>query len=134
MIKDLEGWPQWWKGVKKVRVLAEGDDSGLGKKAVLTWRSFLPYTLTFEMEVTGVRKHHSMHGYTSGELSGTGTWIFNQEGSEAVLAFHWDVRTTKPWMNTFSFLLRPFFIWNHHLVMKWGRTGLLQKISGKSVS
>jgi len=124
IIKDVEHWPQWWKGVESVQMMHQGEPDGLGKKASLTWKSRLPYRLSFVMEVTEIVEYRKITGYTTGELQGTGTWYFSQEGPYAVLKFHWDVATTPLWMNMFAPFLRPVFKWNHDAVMLWGKNGL----------
>src|SRR4051794_12404357 len=42
-------WPTWWRGVERVVELTPGDADGLGSLLRFTWRSVLPYRLTFDM-------------------------------------------------------------------------------------
>jgi hypothetical protein len=129
VIKDIENWPHWWKGVECVKILHPGELNGMSKKAAMTWKSLLPYRLTFVMEVTGIVENEKITGHTTGELQGTGTWYFSQEGAFSVLQFHWDVMTTPAWMNVFAPLLKPVFKWNHDIIMLWGREGLGAKLN-----
>ena len=69
-----------------------------------------------------------MRGDAVGELTGTGHWrLFEQDGVTAVL-YEWNVRTTKAWMNVSAPLARPFFEYNHNIVMHWGGEGLARHL------
>ena len=41
---------------------------------------------------------------------------------------HWNVITTKKWMNTFLFLLKPLFRISHNIVMRRGGKCLAKKL------
>jgi carbon monoxide dehydrogenase subunit G len=45
-----ERWSEWWPGVEEVEELKEGDDLGVGSIRRYTWKSKLPYKLTFDVE------------------------------------------------------------------------------------
>jgi hypothetical protein len=121
---DVASWPQWWKGVTEARELAPGEPDGLGKVFTISWRSFLPYDLSFVTTVTRVEKPHLMEGHAVGELTGTGCWrLFHTNGTTAV-TYEWNVSTTKAWMNALAPLARPIFEWNHDYVMRRGGEGL----------
>ena len=124
ILKDSEHWPSWWKGVRKVEVLQRGDDSGGGALQRFTWRSQLPYNLVFESRTVRVVPDKEIAGEVSGELEGTGIWHLSQEGPITTMQYNWDVSTTKPWMNALAPIARPFFAWNHDVVMRWGGEGL----------
>ena len=49
-----EDWPSWWRAVAGVERLAQGDATGVGAVRRITWRTALPYTLTFAMRITRV--------------------------------------------------------------------------------
>jgi hypothetical protein len=121
---DVAAWPQWWKGVTEARELEPGESDGLGTVFTISWRSFLPYDLTFVTTVTRVEKPHVMQGSAVGGLTGTGRWrLFHASGVTAV-TYEWNVRTTKAWMNALAPLARPIFEWNHDYVMRRGGEGL----------
>ena len=42
-------WPDWWKGVVRVVELEHGDENGIDGMRSYTWKSKLPYQLTFTM-------------------------------------------------------------------------------------
>jgi len=64
----------------------------------------------------------------SGELEGIGTWLFHAvDSTTTVVAYHWQVRTNRRWMNRLSFILKPVFRANHNVVMRRGERGLIRK-------
>jgi hypothetical protein len=128
VLNDPASFPEWWKGVTAVEVLEEGDELGVGRLARYSWRSVLPYTLTFDARATRVDPPHYMEGHATGELEGVGIWrLFAGPGSTAVV-YDWRVRTTKRWMNLWGPLSRPAFAWNHDRVMRQGGLGLARRL------
>ena len=121
-------WPQWWKGVYKVVELKPNDDKGINGVRVYTWKSVLPYELTFAMRLTECEPMKRMKGMAFGELEGTGEWVLKESDDIVQVHYYWDVVTTKKWMNKLSFLLKPLFSLNHNVVMRWGAKGLAKKL------
>lgn len=123
-ITEVERWPQWWRGVEAVVRLRRGDSLGIGAAHHYTWKSKLPYRLTFVMETTCIEPFRRIEGRATGELEGTGCWTFSEANGITTARYDWNVTTTKRWMNLLAPLARPFFAWNHDIVMAWGREGL----------
>jgi hypothetical protein len=121
---DVAAWPEWWKGVTHARELEQGEPDGMGKVFTISWRSFLPYDLSFVTTVTRVEKPHVMEGRAVGELTGTGRWRLFHAGGVTAVTYEWHVSTTKAWMNALAPLARPIFAWNHDYVMRRGGEGL----------
>lgn len=121
--KPLE-WPTWWKGVVAVAEIEPGAPNGLGALHRYTWKSALPYRLSFDMRVTEVDEPRRLVGRASGELLGDGEWTFAPDGEWTAVRYAWEIETTRWWMNLLSPLLRPAFEWNHDWVMHSGATGL----------
>lgn len=127
VLKDSKGYPDWWKGVTSCEVLEPADETGIGELDRFSWKSVLPYTLTFDIRATRVESPYLLVGEASGELEGVGVWrLF--EGQGTAVTYDWRVRTTKRWMNALGPLPRPAFIWNHDLVMRQGGVGLARKL------
>ena len=130
-IWDSERWPSWWRGVEAVTKVEEGDEEGVGSVGRYVWKSRLPYRLEFDMRTTRVERPALMEGEAEGELSGTGRWrMFEQDGVTAVV-YEWEVRTTEAWMNVLAPVARPFFAWNHDVVMRWGGQGLSRLLGAR---
>jgi hypothetical protein len=128
LIYHSENWPEWWRGVEKVEKLKEGDANHVGALFRYTWKSKLPYRLIFEMETTRVAPMSLIEGRAIGELQGAGCWRISQEGEVTTVRYDWKVETTRAWMNLLAPVARPFFSWNHDVVMAWGGEGLARRL------
>ena len=123
-VVDSERWPEWWRGVERVELLQAGDERGIGARHRLTWRSKLPYTLSFDAEIVRVEPMSLIEGRATGELEGSGIWRFAEQDGVTTAHYTWRVRTTRWWMNLLAPTARPAFRWNHDYVMRNGATGL----------
>ncbi len=128
LIYDSEKWPEWWDGVISVVETNKGDTRGIGSLRSYKMRSPMSYTLSFNMELTERIDLQLLKGNASGDLVGTGAWTFKQTGEETDVQCHWQVSTTKWWMNMFAFILRPVFHYNHAAVMRKGAESLARKL------
>ncbi len=126
-----EEWPSWWRAVARVERLKDGDANGVGAVRRITWRTALPYTLSFAMRVTRVEPMTLIEGRAEGELSGVGRWTPRADGAHTQVRYDWIVEVTKPWMRLAAPLLRPVFAWNHGKVMGWGYEGLTRKLAAR---
>jgi hypothetical protein len=122
-IDDAAGWPRWWKGVTRAELVEPGDGRGIGRVWRLTWRSRLPYDLSFESRVTRREPPYLLEGNADGELVGVGRWRL-YVGHGTAVVYEWNVRTSRPWMNRLAPVARPLFAWNHDVVMRQGAEGL----------
>lgn len=127
-------WPNWWRGVEQVLDLEAGDDNGLGALQRYTWKSVLPYRLTFDMRVTRIEPLVCLEGRASGEVDGCGSWYFSREGTLTVVRYDWQVRTTKRWMNLLAPLAQLLFKWNHNAVMRAGGRDLARLLGTRLVA
>jgi len=127
-IADAERWPTWWKYVKRVEVLEPGGPDGVGRILRMTWRTRLPYSLSFDVKSVRVDPPAYMEGRAQGELVGSGIWRLRQVGEVTDVRYDWEVRTTKFWMNLLAPIARPIFAWNHTGVMQAGEDGMRQML------
>jgi uncharacterized protein YndB with AHSA1/START domain len=128
-IKDSEKWSEWWKGVLSVRQIQQGDNKGIGSVHRSTWKSALPYKLEFDTELINIEHQKTIEARAFGELEGVGLWTFTAiSENETHVRYDWKVKTTKPWMKLFSPIAKPFFKWNHDVIMNWGGEGLAKKL------
>ena len=127
-IKTMSRWPEWWRYVAKVEFKKQGDANEIGAVRRITWRTALPYPLTFDSELVKEVHHQSMEGRAYGELEGTGIWTFSTENNLPIVRYDWQVKTTKTWMNLLAPIARPFFAWNHDRVINSGFVGLKKRL------
>jgi hypothetical protein len=123
-----DDWPTWWRGVERVEMLRPGETSGIGAVRRYTWRSRLPYRLTFVMETTRIEPCTLIEGMASGELEGRGCWQLRAAGGHTAVRYDWQVKATKAWMRFAAPIAKPLFAWNHDVVMEWGRQGLVRRV------
>jgi hypothetical protein len=127
-LKRPEGWPGWWKGVVAVELLEAGNADGIGACRRMTWRSALPYRITFNMRTVRIVRHSLIEGVADGELSGRGVWTLTSNAAGTHVRYDWMVEATKPWMRVLAPIAKPLFEWNHGVVMGWGREGLVRRL------
>ena len=128
-IRDMDSWPQWWRYVKSVELVRQGDDNDIGSVRRITWSTALPYELSFNSELISLDYLRRIEGNAVGELTGKGIWTFVSKGDITEVRYDWIVETTKWWMNVLAPVARPLFKWNHDQVMKAGYKGLKERLS-----
>lgn len=121
-------WPTWWKGIQSVEVLQRGDESGAGTILRQKWRSRVPDTLVFNLEMLQIESEKLLDSRATGDLEGACRWTLTPVGGGTELRFAVDVRTSKWWMNLpipfASRVVRASF----ETIMDWGREGLAQTL------
>ena len=124
VLRDATDLVRWWPSVYlDVRVLEEGEPSGLGKVVKLYTKGWLPYTLRWSFRVTEVREN----GFTlvaSGDFDGRGIWTFTQDGEWVDVVYDWKISAEKPLLRNFSWIMKPIFSANHHWAMSKGEESL----------
>ena len=129
-IDDAAAWPRWWKGVTRADLVEEGDEDGVGRLWRFTWRSRLPYDLSFDSRVVRREPPHLLEGHADGELIGVGRWRL-YDGPGTAVVYEWDVSTSRAWMNRAAPVARPLFAWNHDAVMRQGAEGLARLLGAQ---
>jgi uncharacterized protein YndB with AHSA1/START domain len=127
-----EDWPAWWRAVARVELLEPGDKHGVGALRRMTWRTALPYSLTFDMRTVRVESMTVIEGRAEGELTGVGRWTVDGDRDKTHVRYDWRVEVTQPWMRFVAPIARPVFAWNHGVVMGWGGEGLACKLATRS--
>jgi uncharacterized protein YndB with AHSA1/START domain len=123
-LTDLEHLPAWYSGVQEARELAPGDAQGVGRRIRYVIKGRLPLRLAFEATTTRSVPPRDQELRAEGELAGTGRWLLERQGEITTVRYHWDVRTTRPWMNLLAPVARPIFAWNSRGVMLQAGEGL----------
>lgn len=125
VLARVEDLPRWWPSVYlQVVPLEPGGPDGLGRRAALFTKGWLPYTLHWDLEVTEPITPEGFAVAASGDLNGTGRWTLSQDGPETVIRYDWDVSVGKPLLRRLSWLLKPAFAANHRWAMARGHESL----------
>ncbi len=127
-IFDSDQWPEWWKYVEKVTTVEKGDAQEIGTVKIFEWSTKFFYTIHFHSRLIENEYGKRLKGEAWGELEGTGLWTFEEHDGLTTATYHWDVSTTKPWMNFMAPILKPLFKFNHDIVMKDGEVGLRKRL------
>jgi len=128
LIAQPVAWPQWWRGVTDVRLLAAGEPDGTGIVHRFTFRSLLPYDLTFDVRSTLIDPPARVFGDASGDLVGRGRWFLIPTPGGTRVRYEWDVATSEWWMNALGLVAGPLFSWNHDVIMRWGEEGMRARL------
>jgi hypothetical protein len=94
-------------------------------------RSVLPYSLTFRAtesrqdEAEGV-----LEIAMRGDLEGFSRWTIEPGAAGTLATFEEEVITRKKSLRRLAVVARPFFRWNHALMMRHGRRGLGVYLAG----
>jgi hypothetical protein len=126
-------WPEWWAGVEFVEQKSPGDTDGIGSVRRYTWRSRLFYKLRFDAHASRIEPLAVLEAKVSGDLEGTGLWLFSHDQGITTVSYEWRVRTTKRWMNLLAPVAHSLFEHNHHALMQNGAEGLARLLDARLV-
>lgn len=127
---EVGGSPTWWRAVTVTERPAAVEP---GARVGLRVRSPLGYALRVRLTVTAVETGGLLAADGSGDLAGHGRIEVEGAGEAAsVVTTHWEVATTRAWMNRTAWLLRPAFERAHAHVMRAGETGLRAALEARS--
>jgi hypothetical protein len=125
ILEDALSLPRWWPSVYfEVTELEPGGEGGIGKLISLRAGGWLPYTLRINFRTVSSRYPNGFTMEASGDLEGTGIWIFEQDGPFVNVTYDWTIRANKAIIRSFSFLLKPIFRSNHNWTMNRGEESL----------
>jgi hypothetical protein len=127
-VANYAAWPTWWRGIQKVEVLRRGEDSGVGTVLRQWWRSRVPYTLVFDLEMLRIETGRLLDGRASGDLEGTCRWTLIPVNGGTEIRFDVDIRTGRWWMNLPIPLAPRVVRASFETIMRWGREGLAQTL------
>jgi hypothetical protein len=131
-LANYAAWPTWWRGIRSVEVLRRGDESGVGTVLRQQWRSRVPYTLVFDLEMLRIEGGKLLEGRAHGDLEGTCRWTLGPIDGGTELRFEVDVQTGRWWMNLPIPFAPRIVRASFGTIMSWGREGLARTL-GTSV-
>ena len=134
VLVDPTSWPDWWRWLRRVTVIAPGRADVLGAAYHFEFRTALPYTLTFDSETVRIAPPSLLESRATGELAGTGLWEVAERDGVTMVRYTWIVATTRWWMNLLAPVARPAFSWNHGVLMRDFAAGLARHLGVRLVS
>ncbi len=125
ILGDPLALPRWWPSVYlAVEETRPPDVHGLGRRAALVTKGWLPYTLRWSFEVVEWRYPNGFSIQAEGDFDGRGVWTFTQDGDWVDIVYDWRITVEKPLLRRLSFLLKPIFEANHRWAMARGEESL----------
>jgi uncharacterized membrane protein len=134
VLDDPEAWPTWWRWLRSVAVLEEGDATGIGKTVRNEVATPLGYRLTYYGTTRHRRERNLLEFDATGDLVGQGQFRSGSNSEHTTeIVFNWLVETPKWWMNLAARLARPVFAWNHNRLMSDFALGLAGAAGGSLI-
>jgi hypothetical protein len=125
ILSDAADLPRWWPSVYlDARVLAPGDEQGIGKYVELHTKGWLPYTLRWRFRVTKANPPKGFEIAAEGDFVGRGIWTFAPDDEYVHVIYDWMIRADKPVLRYFSWIMKPIFAANHRWAMARGEESL----------
>lgn len=134
VITESLKWPEWWPSVQDVAELKQGDENGIGSLRRYSLKSPMLYRLRFELTLCERLENRLLSGAVTGDLEGTGTWLFSEKEGRTTATCLWEVSTRPVWMNLLAPICAPLFSINHRWVMQEGARCLAKKMAAKLLS
>lgn len=128
-LSDVERWPSWWMWLRRIELLQEGDEDGVGAAFRQSIVSPLLYGFTWHTRIDRVVEPSLIELDSWGALEGRGRFhLVDLSDEETLLEFTWLVTTGKRWMNVLAPIARPAFVWSHDRLMTDFARGLSRTI------
>lgn len=117
-LSDVERWPSWWRWLRRVELVEEGDEDGVGAVFTQSITSPLLYGFTWHARIDRVFEPSLIELASWGALEGRGRFHLCPEGEGRThFSFTWLVTTGKRWMNLVAPIARSAFVWSHDRLM-----------------
>jgi hypothetical protein len=135
VLSEVRELGRWWPSVYlDVEELSPGDESGVGKRARLHTKGWLPYTLDWELTVVESRSPYGFTIEAKGDLAGRGAWTLDPAGAWTRVTYDWIVRAEKPLLRALSPFFRPLLAANHRWAMRKGEESLALELARRRAS
>lgn len=134
LIKDMETWPEWWPGIKKVEKVVHGFEAGQGSLYHCILKGILPINLRFTQVLAGVKTDEIIEGNVHGNITGFLNWEFFRRNNDTIVKAHFKVHDSRAFTYYTGFLLAPLYKLNFHYLFRRGAKGLAVKLKKTTFS
>jgi hypothetical protein len=125
VLSDSVSLPRWWPAAYlQVEEIEPGDAHHVGRIVHLHTKGWLPYTLRWYLQTIESRHPYGFTIRAWGDFVGRGVWTFVEAGDSVDLTYDWRLSVRKPFVEQWSFLLKPLFESNHRWAMAQGEQSL----------
>jgi len=132
VIRKVANYPIWW--TEFLDATKRNDIDGPGGIVAVHVKAALPYHMYFEIEAVREEPPRIAEVRVRGDLIGSMRWTLAPEGSGTHLDFEETVTTGKKLLNVLAPLFKPFFAWNHEIMMKHGEQGLRRLLASRGAA
>ena len=129
-IGNMLGYPAWW-GRVFLSVTGDPGPPQAGSTVRIESRSFLPYIIRWQIEITEADRPRTFSFRMSGDYLGSGRWAFTPAAEGTSVTFEFEPLIEKRVVKYLSPFVRPVFLWNHGWAMKRGQEGLAAHFAGQ---
>lgn len=126
-------YPTWWPGISRVDVL-QGQELPIAVGTIAAYTVHSPlYTITYKTETMQFDTGKFILARATGDLDGTGKWVFDHNDHTTKATFMWEVALTPPFLHAVSHLpgMRGVMEFFHDRLMNQGEKGLRALLAQK---
>jgi len=129
-LNNIEAWPLWWRSYQKAAIRGEQKSIEVGTIVDNRVKGSLPYSLTYDTQITQWEPPALLELKSTGDLVGNGKFMLEARDDGTAVTFYWDVGTSNAVFNLLAKLpfIRRFMEKNHGVVMDDGYRGLRARI------
>lgn len=130
LVADPRTYPQWWPQFLGVTPLNEIE--GVGARVAVQVKSALPYHMRFQLESSRYERPALAEVRASGDLNGVMRWTLERSATGTRINFSEEVSTGRRLLDLLAPIARPFFAWNHRVMMRRGQEGLRTELARRA--
>lgn len=127
LLEDIPTLRTYWPSLYKEAAVVEEGNGRVGKTVSVITKGFLPYEIRWHFRVTESNPFSGFRIEAWGDLQGSGSWSFLENGDVTDVTYVWEVSLQKSFLRHL-FFLRPLLSLNHVWVMFRGKQGLLRAL------
>ncbi len=135
VLADARELARWWPSVfLDAEELEPGGEDGVGRRARVRAKAWLPCTVDLELRVVESRHPYGFSVETAGDLAGRGAWTFEEAGAWTLVTHDCSLVVESPLLGLVSPFLRPVLAANHRWAMRMGEESLALELARRRLA